>query len=521
MSGADGEGSLGAWWRSAWPHLAAAVIVMSLMLWPDRGVVPIFDGWSFARCALDAPGIAVRCEGHPTSGWGIVMAISKLVTLPGATALFLPSLVFGAIALAGLDRLAVSVLGVDARGERAMLALTFALHPAILSTVLQPNLDLALTAWTFWMFAGVTRGRLVEVTLFGGLLIFSKETGLLLYGAAGLVLWLQALGRREGVRTVVVLTVPLLLFAGFLMLPQPEPMYFGGGKVATASNFHPFDLWNRQLLNYGVLVGVLDFQWVVVLGAIVACGAAIRAEGARTFRGWGDLTQPRVRLAWTVAIGFVLMTSYRSFGNVRYFVFLLPMLPLTLFAAARAGRVPPHLPIGFVALWAGLLLTASRSSADPVMTAVAGRFSTGSGTMYDMTRVSRECCGRGRDQLVYNLQYTDFARAMDSAMVRISAGRGVVVTMSKYAHWHAVTPVDAVSSRRALVGGVDVPLQYSESLASGEESVAHSWLIEWPITGSVRESLTGRYEIRDAGTVSSGGVTLRLAELTRRVEGAK
>lgn len=153
------------------------------------------------------------------------------------------------------------------------------------------------------------------------------------------------------------------------------------------------------------------------------------------------------------------------------------------------------------------------------MERVAGTFSTGSGVMYDMTHVARECCGRGRDQLVYNLQYTDFAHAMDSAMVRIGAGRGEVVAMSIYGQWHAVTPVDAVTSRRVMTGGVAVSLVYTEELARGAESVEHAWLVEWPITASARESLRTRYTVRDAGGVTSGGVTLRLAELTRRVEG--
>ena len=94
---------------------------MTILLWPSRGVVPIFDGWSFARCALDASWVAVRCEGHPTFGWGVVMAASRLWSIPGATALFLPSLLFGAVALMGVDRLARATLG--AFGARLLAGL--------------------------------------------------------------------------------------------------------------------------------------------------------------------------------------------------------------------------------------------------------------------------------------------------------------------------------------------------------------------------------------------------------------
>ena len=484
---------------------------MVVLLWPDRGVVPLFDGWTFARCALGVPGISVRCAGHPSSGWGVVMVLGKLVTVPGATPLFLPGLVFGVIALAGLDRLATTLLGVEARWERALLVVTFAVHPVLLSTVLQPNLDLALTAWTFWMLAGVARVRLWEVVGFGALTIFAKETGLLLYGAAGLLMWRDSLPRRDGVRTAAALALPLLLFAGFLLLPQPEPMYVAAGKVATSSNFHPFDLWNRQLLNYGVLIGVLDYQWVMVVALGAMLVAAWRAGDVR----WSG---PVTRVLATVTLGVGLVTSYRTFGNARYFAFVLPLIPLAMLVAARTARVPRWIGPGLLAGWALLLLTAARHSTDPVMTRIAGTFSTGRGTMYDMTHVPRACCGTGRDHLVYTLQYADFARAMDSAMVRIDARHGVEVAMSRYAHWYAVTPVDVATSRRTLGAGVEVPLHYTEALASGVDTVAHAWLIEWPITVPERESLQERYAIRDAGTVSAGGVTLRLAEMTRRVD---
>ncbi|NBW66458.1 hypothetical protein EBR44_11955, partial [bacterium] len=219
--------------------MSVAVLAMALLLWPVRNVVPLFDGWLFARCALDAPGIAVRCEGHVSGGWGLLMALGKLWTIPGSTSLFLPSLVFGAIALAGVDRMAAAVLRGDARVERALLVVALAVHPSFLSTVLQPNLDLALMAWACWMFAGVARGRLLEVACFGTLMIFSKETGLFLYGAASLVMWWRAVTRSEGARTSIALAVPLLLFAGFLLLRKPEHMYLSGGTVATSSNFHP------------------------------------------------------------------------------------------------------------------------------------------------------------------------------------------------------------------------------------------------------------------------------------------
>jgi hypothetical protein len=356
--------------------------------------------------------------------------------------------------------------------------------------------------------------------LFGTLAAFSKESGLLFYAGAAVVWWLVCLRRERRwntatLRTTVLLAIPGALFIGFLLLPQGVPMYLASGTLVTKGYLHPFDLWNRQLLDYGVLIGILDYQWVIGLGL---CAALVLAARRGALRGSidGSLTRQARRLLWSVVLGLALVTSYRTFGNARYFVMILPLVPLAMLVLARAAMIPPRYTHGLLALWLGLLVSAWHSSSDPVMSRVAGRFRTGSAMMYDMTHVSRECCGRGRDQLLYNLQYVDFSRAMDSAMVRIRAARGVTVAMSRYGHWHWVTPVDSATSLRTLRGGVDVPIVYTESLVAGEDSPEHAWLIEPPIVPPSRDALAVRYDVRDAGTVSSGGVTLRLAELVKR-----
>jgi len=176
----SGAPAVKSWWL-----VALASVAMAAVLWPYRGVVPVMDGWGFARCIVDAPLVATQCLGHASLGWTSLMAVSKLGTLPGATELFAPSLLFGVIAIAGWARLLDALLPEsDARLERLLLLAIFVLHPGVLSTVLQPNVDVATMAWGMWMLDGVARGSVLQVAIAGGLVAWSKESGVALYGAA-------------------------------------------------------------------------------------------------------------------------------------------------------------------------------------------------------------------------------------------------------------------------------------------------------------------------------------------------
>lgn len=475
------------------------------------------------------------------------MALSKLGALPGATVLFAPSLVFGLIAIAGWARLLDALLPEsDARLERLLLMAVFVLHPGVLSTVLQPNVDVATLAWGMWMLDGVARGSVVQVALAGGLVAWSKESGVALYGAASLVTWLygRARGfavrdsRREAVREATVLLAPVLLLAAFLIVPLLRPAearvpMWTDGSMGVWGLFMPFDLWNRHLLNFGILIFVLQFQWVATVGLVIA--AAWRLRTLSKFReSWKSATvyeslkslvveSPARRVFWAVLLGWYVVTSYRTFGNIRYFALLLPLVPLAAVLLARRGGVRALVPRVALLAWLPLLVAAQQRSVDPVTAAITGTFSVGRGhSMYDMTRRPMECCGRGRDQLVYSLEYTSFPRVMDFAMESLRPSDTTAFVMSLYADAAWLTPLDAVTSRRTLStnGTVMPPIFWAESLAVGADGPSRGWFIDAPNVDPTLESLAWRYRRGAVRDFTAGTMRVRFVELTE-ISGAR
>src|SRR3712207_8880998 len=80
--------------------------------------------------------------------------------------------------------------------------------------------------------------------------------------------------------------------------------------------------------------------------------------------------------------------------------------------------------------------------------------------MLRVTSITRECCGYGRDQLAYNLEFTALSEAQDALYARIAPGNQTVLLTHDYANLHTVGPLDAARRRRTLrrAGLVEPPV---------------------------------------------------------------
>jgi len=346
---------------------------------------------------------------------------------------------------------------------------------------------------------------------------------------------------RDELRSAALLLAPALLLAAFLLVPMLRPAstrvpMWTDGSMGVWGLFMPFDLWNRQLLNFGVLIFVLQFQWVATLGLLAAIAWRLRSRLAlrsavsafRSLRSVDSFTAlvaatPARRVFWTVLSGWYVVTSYRTFGNIRYFATLLPLVPLAAALLARRGGVRALVPRVALLAWLPLLVASQQRSTDPVTAAITGRFAVGrSYTMYDMTRLPVECCGRGRDQLVYSLEYTSFPRVMDYAMESLRPSDTTAFVMSLYADAAWLTPLNPLTSRRTLsaTGTVMPPIFWAESLAVGADGPSRAWFVDAPNVDPTLASLAWRYRTGAVRVFTAGTMRLRFVELSE-IPGAR
>jgi hypothetical protein len=357
---------------------------------------------------------------------------------------------YGLVTWATADRLS--------RAEAVLMTALFAFHPAILANSINVNLDIGVLAFFLLHTLGVVRERVAFAAVAGIFLVFSKETGLLLLPLSVAGLLLVDPGRRRKAwlaKVAPALLVPALLYAAYLLyktLVRRRPVFWeglGSGTELGSKLLNPFQV-DGYLITQLLQLFVLQFHWVLTALGIglalsylahrrrtrVAQTERLRAYSAA--RGW-RLARPVLvdvvhqRLAFTAALFaavLYLLTRFRPYSNPRY---LLPLYALFLLLlgqllAAAVRRRGPRLAVLAVVLL-GLFAPSLEATVDPLSRRLLGTFAFGRHPMLRMTALTDEwgCCGHGRDQLAYNLQFTRFHEVQNRAYQGIRPTRETVI----------------------------------------------------------------------------------------------
>ncbi|MCX5765561.1 MAG: hypothetical protein NTU67_13190 [Gemmatimonadetes bacterium] len=451
------------------------VALLGMLLWPERGYVPIWDGNVYANCIVDAATThgfdlnSLRCARHPTYGWAAILTLSQLSS-PGDTGMMLlMNVLLGLLALVSFRALASALFPGDGHA-RALNVLTVAcaLHPVLLSTLLQVNPDFGLYVFFLAMYAALVHDRYGWAAVAGTFLAFSKETGAFAAGAlvavevgrrvlAPALRGMSLRARLARIAPIWPAFLPLTLFGLYLVWwtasanAQPA-IWKHDWNTSTADAFRFFDLTDPIFVSYAAGIFVLGFSWVV--SAIIAGDALVggyrflRRRAPRMLAG-ADPSLVVSLAVLTLVLTYVL-TAFRTWSNVRYFAVLYPLFLLLAYAALVRLRVSVVGRIAAGLVLVGLFGLGAVRSADPVSKAVYGTFSIGDREMYTMTSITGEFSGPGRDELVYNLEFTGFHHIQNALFRELRIGDATWVAISRSMRWHLWSQLDARTRRRTL-----------------------------------------------------------------------
>jgi hypothetical protein len=399
------------------------------------------------------------------------LAIAAQMLAPGQywPLLLLNTLLF-ALAVIGFHRLVRLVFPApELEMGRALLTAAFAAQPTILAGVVQPGLDLPLLPGFLWTTVFLLERRWSWVIAGGIVLAFTKETGVLLYGVL-IASWLVtqpgvALGvggsRRAAFARLLALSIPCLVFGAYLVLraqtaPSGEAIAWGVSTPTSAwQTLRQFVVprIDRRLVSYSAVMLVVNFAWVMA-GAIVVAAAVAVARLVRrgtSIRSMMMSTPPAIRMlvVLTVALGYAL-TRFSTFTNPRYLMVATPFLLLLFFGASQYVSAFSRARTLVLATYAALVGVSATRTIDPVSRTLFGTFPVGDHRLLRMTSITRECCGYGRDQLVYNLEFTNVARAADDALALMQPGDSTLIVVPDWTNWHVLRLIDPRTGRRTL-----------------------------------------------------------------------
>jgi hypothetical protein len=520
--------------------MIAAVFV--IILAPELGYVPMWDGYVYARCAIDAAASgltmeSLRCAEHPSQGYALLLALSQLVRPGSIMLMHLTNVALGVLALGCFRLVLARAFPARAHARQLdLLTLACAVHPVLLSTLLQVNLDFGVYAFFFASVAAVMYRKFGWAAVAGTFLCFSKETGALAFGLmTGLFAASEIIGDsgtmrarlRRLVPSLAILAIPLALFAGHLAwwkaVQGQSAVWKQGWQAGTADGFNFFDFSEPIFLSYAAGIFLLGFGWV--LTAVV--GADLAVAGVRMARRQPDRDVPgadRRALAFltvlTLLLGYVL-TSYRTWSNLRYFALLYPLLVLLAFAALLRLGIPERMRGAVVGVIVGLFLLASYRSVDPVSRAIYGTFTIGDRNMYRMASITGEYGGPGRDELVYNLEFTGYHHVQNRLFSVIKPTAQTVIAASQSVSWNIWSPLDPGSFRRTMAGEHVILPRYADEadVAAEATSIPELWFLEFSNhldTGAPMRPLGRLYREDRIVTVHARGHALRAHHLVRR-----
>ena len=507
----------------------------------------MWDGFVYAAEINDAASVpfsfgALRLAGHASQAYAMV-AIGVQRLAPGSTwPLFLLGLALLGIAVAGFVRLVSHVLpGRELALERALVTAAFVLQPTMLAAVVQPGLDLPLIPAFIWAAALLLERRYAWVIALGIVLAFSKETGLLLYGAliASYVVW-QLIRTPGSLRERLVhglrlapLVTPAVIFGLYLLYrsrsaPAGEAVVWNVGTAMINQSLLRQLLVpriDRYLASYIGVAFILNFGWI----ATSTIGIAALAHGRRLWReGAGAAWREGVRMTSTTTgllIGLTICTGYlltrfATYANSRYLLPLMALRDIAFVASLIALPVGIRARRGLLGVYALLLLISAVRTADPVSRTLYGTFAFGEHRMLRMTRITWECCGWGRDQLVYNLEFTTLESLLNSALETIRPGDSTLVVIPEATNWYVAERLDRVTSERTVSrGNVVAPLVVetdSAALYLGQKRRAVYIALPNASKSGTMAQLASAFDIGPERRYRNDGYWLSTYELTER-----
>lgn len=250
--------------------------------------------------------------------------------------------------------------------------------------------------------------------------------------------------------------IPFVLYAGYVIAflifrPGQSPVWQAGTDLPFGVKMLAA-LLDAGVASYAALLVVLNFAWLpsawVVVDAATGAVRLARRRPARPVAGGDAAVIGFLTLAAIAVVG--ALTAIVTYSNVRYLMAGTALwLVVSYIALVRLGLGPGVRRIALGA-YAALVTVSAVRTVDPVSRKLWGTFPFGSHPMLDITSITGECCGAGRDQLAYSLEFTRFHELTDSVLVTLLRDTATVIVVPSQLRYNTIGRVDSTTWRRTL-----------------------------------------------------------------------
>jgi hypothetical protein len=398
---------------SSLPGLAVATFLAVYF----RHAAPTSDGDFWYRCALTAfsPPFSLgnlQCLNHPLSLVSMfLLGLGAHIGSPPFVGVHLVQYALYITTLVALAALCRRVFPRITLLENAALTLVFAVTPAYVISFLYVSLDYITVPFCLLYVVALVSDKPALAGLAAVAMVFTKESGLLVYAATLpfvlLLCWRRACEGGFSFRFLTVLLpalcVALCLF--WLRYSLKEPLGTCRGSESIVQFLLNPNLGRREVQGYLLDVSVLNFQWVLSICAVVSVGLFVFRSRRITLRD----ALPETHGLWLVVL-FLLAWIYTItrcpiYNNPKYVINALPFFLIVVFWISHCALRRPLVRVAFLLVVATLFSVSMVRTVDPVSKLVFGTFEVNGRERLCLPNWGRRLGeGCGNDERFYNLE---------------------------------------------------------------------------------------------------------------------
>jgi hypothetical protein len=489
--------------------------------------VPIWDGWQFSRCYMKAvTKETLDCYRHSAFLHTFLFSLTQRIDLGNFQLIYALNLLLG---IAGLVSFR-SLLGYLFGGRLSPVNLTlltfcFGLNPVFLVHVIQPCLDFTLPIYLVMLLLCLFKGRFVYASAVGMLLVFTKESGFMLYGISVFLFIALMIFNNSSllkdkirfIRKISALIIPIPLFAIYMILvPHTQ---IGDSWTEGIMKMLRFYLLSKVILAQLISLLVINFNWiisililvnVITLGVLYLKSLKHKVSIRKVFNSKYEGVY--FYLLFIAIVYFLTRIPFAN--NPRYMLPALPIL-IILFGGSlvRVLRKQSLITIMLTVLLT-LLTVSSFRTIDPVSKKIMGTFKFGSHELLQMARFEEPKHGYGRDHLVYNFEFTQFHYITEKIFRRVGWARNFVIP--RELTWLSdFGAFDVGTGHRAIYGGrlKSLLFSYADEI-SANNAPQEIYYISYPnydrnnMNANERARLSLIYDLEEVITVENDGYSI-------------
>lgn len=342
--------------------------------------------------------------------------------------------------------------------ENILCTFVLTLCPLFIAASININLDFPILLFFIWFLYSLIYEKKILLTISSIALVLTNFSGILIIGVSSLLFLFVSFLSKSNIRNKFKrYSILMLIPFGFLFMNYLFEYLYRGSfweKKFINPNYNKLD---NLILDYKLIfarfieIFVMNFHWILTIFIIAYFVKYITSKKENQTKVKSE-KQIYMLLMILVFISLLLVFfKYKTFTNPRY---IIPSLFFTIFffyfALKKFFKKYPKVRILIFCLVFILFIFQNFYSIDPLSKSIYGTFKIGERKLHKMVSITGEGMGiAGRDQLVYNTQFTVISDLINKVYFELSKeSEDFIIVYNEKGNWFLFTQYDKNTKKR-------------------------------------------------------------------------